>query len=95
MIYFPYVRGRRFELIGLRKASEMNIVDNQIIPVIEPVQLNTTLLKTLEVFDKNHHPLIIVRNPQVGNFDRELKMTGNKDLAARFKKQGIQHFQRY
>ena len=84
MFYFPYVRGRRFELIGLRKASEKRIVDNNIIPVIEPVQLNTTLLKTLEVFDKNHHPVIIVRNPQVGAFLKELKMASNKDLAKRF-----------
>lgn len=85
MFYFPYVRGRRFELIGLRKASEMDIVDN-VIPVIEPVQLNTTLLKTIEIFVAMHHPVIIVRNPQVGNLNRDLKLAGNKLMTDRYEK---------
>lgn len=36
-MYFPYLRGRQFELIALRELIENNLIGNHIYPVIEPV----------------------------------------------------------
>ena len=38
-MYFPYLRGRQFELIALRELVEKDVLSSKIIPVIEPVML--------------------------------------------------------
>ena len=47
-MYFPYLRGRQFELIALRELVENKLIGKHIYPVIEPVNLSSTLTKTLE-----------------------------------------------
>ena len=49
-MYFPYLRGRQFELIALRELLEGERIGQEIIPIIEPVKPSATLLKTLECF---------------------------------------------
>lgn len=68
-MYFPYLRGRQFELIALRELIENNLIGNHIYPVIEPVKLSSTLTKTLNVFKENNRNLAIIMNPCVGNLD--------------------------
>ena len=53
-MYFPYLRGRQFELIALRELVEKDVLSSKIIPVIEPVQLSSTLLKTIEMYGNNN-----------------------------------------
>lgn len=52
-MYFPYLRGRQFELIALRELLEGKRISEKVIPIIEPVKPSSTLLKTLETFVKN------------------------------------------
>ena len=47
-MYFPYLRGRQFELIALRELLEGKRISEKVIPIIEPVKPSSTLLKTLE-----------------------------------------------
>lgn len=49
-MYFPYLRGRQFELIALRELIENDCINSSIIPIIEPVKPTATLLKTIEAF---------------------------------------------
>lgn len=70
-MYFPYLRGRQFELLALRELADQNLLGEHIIPVIEPVKLSSTLVNTLEMFVKNNHPISIILNPSVGNFGSE------------------------
>lgn len=58
-MYFPYLRGRQFELIALRELLESERIGQEIIPIIEPVKPSATLLKTLECF-VNHDREIAV-----------------------------------
>lgn len=51
-MYFPYLRGRQFELIALRELLEGKRISEKVIPIIEPVKPSSTLLKTLETFVK-------------------------------------------
>lgn len=57
-MYFPYVRGRQYELLALRELIENDILSSKIIPVIEPVKLSPTLLKTIEAFVKKIRSLL-------------------------------------
>lgn len=82
-MYFPYLRGRQFELIALRELVENSLLSDKIIPIVEPVKVSATLIKTLRVFQSDNKNVAFVRNPQVGNFITEL----NKDKNAHIKKE--------
>lgn len=83
-MYFPYLRGRQFELIALRELAECSLMSSEIIPIIEPVKLSSTLTKTIQVFRDTNRALSLVRNPQVGSFTSDLKMEKNTHLKAEF-----------
>ena len=67
-MYFPYFRGRQFELIALRELINDNLLSSKVIPIIEPVILSSTLLSTMEAFIDNNRTLGIICNPEVGKF---------------------------
>ena len=53
-MYFPYLRGKQFELIALRELSERMGESGSIHPVIEPVKSTVTTLDTTIDFLKDH-----------------------------------------
>lgn len=60
-MYFPYLRGRQFELIALRELLENDRMSEKIIPIIEPINPSSTLLKTLKCFiEKERSQLFII-----------------------------------
>lgn len=67
-MYFPYVRGRQYELLAVRELAVCNLLGNHVIPIIEPVKLSPTLVNVMADFIKVKHPIAIVRNPAVGTF---------------------------
>lgn len=67
-MYIPYLRGRQYELIAIRTLLEKGLITDKIIPTIEPVKLSRTLLKTLDIFREKNHKIILISNPNVGNF---------------------------
>lgn len=72
-MYFPYFRGRQYELIALRELLVNPNYSQNIIPIIEPVKASPTLFNTIEAYVKKNRKLIIIVNPQVGSFDLELR----------------------
>lgn len=70
-MYYPYLRGRQYELIGLRELCEKELLNN-IVPIIEPVKASSTLLSTINVFLKKKKSFILIQNPAVGSFQKEL-----------------------
>lgn len=68
MIYYPYLRGKQFDLKALQLASEQNILNNQIIPIIEPVKDSTALQKTVKTLLDHDQALIVIDNPQVSTY---------------------------
>ena len=44
-MYFPYLRGRQFELIALRELVGKDVLSSRITPIIEPVNYLLRLLK--------------------------------------------------
>lgn len=72
-MYFPYLRGRQFELIALRELAEEDRINEKVIPIIEPIKPSSTLLKTLQVFAEKDKEIAVVFNPTVGAFSKEIK----------------------
>jgi hypothetical protein len=79
-MYFPYLRGRQFELIALRELVEKGVLSNRITPIIEPVKLSSTLVKTIEAYGENSKQLAIITNPNVGSFSSDVKEEKNQKL---------------
>lgn len=71
-MYFPYLRGKQYELIALRELSESMGKTNVIHPIIEPVRESTSTLRlTIEQFKEQDVHFTIIINPEVGDFDTE------------------------
>lgn len=82
-MYFPYLRGRQFELIALRELVEEGVLSNRIIPIIEPVKLSSTLVKAIEVYSKAERQLGYITNPRVGSFNDDAAEEKNEKLKIR------------
>ena len=67
-MYFPYLRGRQFELIAIRELVEDELIGDKVIPIIEPVKPTSTLANVLELYINKNHEMALVMNPEVGEF---------------------------
>lgn len=65
MTYYPYLRGRMYDLLALKELCEDKQLNKNIIPIIEPVRDSKELQKTVNTFLKFHQPFSLVANPQV------------------------------
>ena len=83
-MYFPYLRGRQFELLALRELLEKGVLGSRIVPVIEPVKLSSTLVKTIELYGVNGRSLAIITNPKVGSFESDTNEEKNQKLRESF-----------
>ena len=83
-MYFPYFRGRQFELLALKELIEKNYIGSNIIPIIEPVKLSSTLCSTLETYIKKSHSIAIIHNPKVGSFIGDLMNINNEKNRMRY-----------
>ncbi len=77
-MYYPYLRGRQYELIAIRELVNKNKIGNFIIPIIEPVKISSTLIKTLETFQENNREIIIINNPKVVKFQEVINESKSK-----------------
>lgn len=70
-MYLPYIRGKQFELIGLREISAPLLSNNlgKVSPIIEPVKESSTLKTTIREFVRCNINFTIIVNPQVGLFN--------------------------
>ena len=82
-MYFPYLRGRQYELIALRELAEMDILNDKIVPIIEPVKVTPTLLNTISTLNDKNIKYIVITNPGVGSFIVDGQKGKNKDLFSR------------
>lgn len=84
-MYYPIFRGRQFELLALRDCITNKLINTKIIPIIEPVKFSSTLIKTLEVYTNNNHPIGLVLNPCVGSWNKDIKDNKDNKLFLDFK----------
>lgn len=67
-MYYPYLRGKQFELLALREFAPLSKSGEYIFPVIEPVKRTLNgLNKAIEVLNNRSVHVGIIQNPQVGD----------------------------
>ena len=65
-MYYPYFRGKQFELILLRDNAEF-LAKNNIRPIIEPVNINfSALTRAMKAINENEADCTLVVNPHAG-----------------------------
>lgn len=70
-MYFPFLRGKQFELIALRELCNWGIPHDKLSVVIEPVKLNfSSLDKTIRELNDHKINFNIIINPIVGDFSQ-------------------------
>lgn len=84
-MYFPYVRGRQYELLALRDLAKNDLLGNYVIPIIEPVKLSPTLVNVMADFIEVNHPISIIRNPEVGTFMSDWQDVEEQSKEAKYK----------
>ncbi|MGJ1317748.1 sce7725 family protein [Sphingobacterium spiritivorum] len=69
-MYQPYIRGKQFELIGLKELTQPVLIPSKakISPIIEPVKDSSTLRNTIKELAGNDINFTVIVNPQVGSF---------------------------
>lgn len=69
-MYYPYIRGKQFDLLAINTLINAKRWSHKILPIIEPVRDSATLKKTVELFDRNDLICYLITNPQVGTAKR-------------------------
>jgi hypothetical protein len=65
-MYYPYFRGKQFELILLRDNADF-LAKNNIHPIIEPVNINfSALTRAMKEINENEADCTLVANPHAG-----------------------------
>ena len=69
-MYQPYIRGKQFELIGIKELIPDVLIKNKdkISPIIEPVKGSSTLKTTIKSLANDGINFTLIINPQVGTF---------------------------
>ncbi|KAF1306028.1 sce7725 family protein [Candidatus Enterococcus willemsii] len=67
-MYYPYFRGKQYDLLALRALIEAKRLSKKVQPIIEPVKNSPTFMKFLDVVHQADHPLFVIQNPQAGAF---------------------------
>lgn len=84
-MYFPYVRGRQYELLALRELATNDLLGNHVTPIVEPVKLSPSLIKTMAEYVRTKQRISIIRNPLVGSFLKDLKEVKDGSKEASYK----------
>lgn len=71
-MYYPYLRGKQFELLALRDFSHENPNNEKIVPIIEPVKQQFNGLNTaISAMLNNGLKFAIILNPKDGDFKHQ------------------------
>lgn len=71
-MYFPYLRGKQYELLALKDFSQMSPNNAKIVPIIEPVKNQVNSLNSaLETMVENGMRFALILNPKDGDFKRD------------------------
>lgn len=69
-MYFPYLRGKQYELLAIRELASRIASGTALLPIIEPVKQNATTRVSFDAFVEAGLRFIFVTNPAVGSLVR-------------------------
>jgi hypothetical protein len=85
-MYFPYFRGRQYELLALKELAIKGLIGENVIPVVEPVKLTSTFDGTFKAFNNAQLSIALIFNPAVGELREDCfepiydKINGNNNV---------------
>jgi len=90
-MYFPFLRGKQYELIALRDLSDLLSTNrNKVSPIIEPVKESfTTLRSTLEALRNGNVNFNVIVNPVFGD------LVGRTDEVLKFVKETLEGYKNF
>ncbi len=69
-MYFPYLRGKRFELKAIEELNDHKKINDKIVPIIEPVNEKPSDFNNFVMYMIAHKKkFIAIQNPQVGLYE--------------------------
>jgi hypothetical protein len=66
-MYFPYFRGRQYELLALKDLAESKLINGAVVPIVEPIKFIPALNNSLTAFNTSGLSIGLVLNPTVGD----------------------------
>ena len=69
MNYFPFLRGKQHELLAVRNLASSIAKHGRVVPIIEPVNANSTTRISIELFIEKSMPFLFICNPIHGDFN--------------------------
>lgn len=81
-MYYPYIRGKQFDLFALKALLEQGRLSRKIAPIIDPVKNSKTLEKLLLLLQQKQHPYFLIENPQAGDFITETGLNYLREVNA-------------
>ena len=80
-MYYPYLRGKQFELLALREFAQNFPRAQKIVPIIEPVKISFNSIKlAVETMFRHELRFALVLNPDVPSFDLSTEVIHNSVL---------------
>jgi len=70
-MYFPYLRGRMYELLALKELAAGGLLSESVIPVVEPLKLTSTFDGMLKAFEAAGRKVAVIYNPEVGELSSD------------------------
>ncbi|WP_415061284.1 sce7725 family protein [Bdellovibrio sp.] len=90
-MYFPYFRGKQYELITLREMAA-DLAGNSIVPILEPVRENHAgLQRCISELRKADVPFVLIINPKHGDFKNDNRVLVDDIVNGELK--GYENFQ--
>lgn len=66
-MYFPFLRSKQNELFAISELTQLIQDNKKVIPIIEPVNLNSTTSRLLPEINSFGTPFVLIINPQSGD----------------------------
>ena len=78
-MYYPYLRGKQYELLALKELIERECISSLIIPIVEPIKASSTLCNTLQAFADRERAVISVWHPTSSDFRKDFERVKNDE----------------
>ena len=71
-MYFPYLRGRQYEMLALKELVQRRLISNLVLPIVEPIKITSTFNSAVNTFLEAGFNIAIIDNPNMGPLKRDI-----------------------
>jgi hypothetical protein len=72
-MYYPYLRGKRYELKAMCELMDKGIISDKVIPIVEPINAVPAFLKFMDIYVRGNRNIGVIQNPEYGTFLNEIE----------------------